>query len=137
MTVSEFGGDIDFDRNPGQGLDEELAQYVVKESPFKEFVMEQLRRAPWWMISFLVHTLVLLKQQNLEPQQVLDELERRQLKRALATLRTVLEADLAEADLMDAELSGADLQGARYNSHTRWPIGFDPKAAGAIRELSS
>ena len=43
-----------------EGLEDELDQYVEKESPFQEFVVEQLRRAPWWMISFLVHALVLL-----------------------------------------------------------------------------
>jgi hypothetical protein len=42
------------------GLEDELDQYVVSESPAREWLMEQLRRAPWWMISFLVHTLVLL-----------------------------------------------------------------------------
>jgi uncharacterized protein YjbI with pentapeptide repeats len=52
------------------------------------------------------------------------------------------------ADLSGADLSGASLQGARYNikpiqrtdaqgnpltlEPTRWPHGFDPKAAGAI-----
>ena len=45
-------------------------------------------------------------------------------------------ADLREADLRDANLRGANLYGAdldaKYNADTRWPEGFDPKAAGAV-----
>ena len=40
--------------------DENLDQYVEKETPFRDFMAEQLRRAPWWIISFLVHVLALL-----------------------------------------------------------------------------
>ena len=47
------------------------------------------------------------------------------------------EAYLGEADLTHADLAGADLQGARYNSYTSWSVDFDPRAAGAILELSS
>jgi hypothetical protein len=46
-------------------------------------------------------------------------------------------ANLTGAKLLAAELYGADLEranlaGAVYNVHTKWPDGFDPKAAGAI-----
>ena len=44
---------------------------------------------------------------------------------------------LAEEDLSHADLAGADLRGARYNRYTSWSVDFDPKAAGAILELSS
>ena len=49
----------------------------------------------------------------------------------------LLGADLSDANLRGADLSGAtlmdaDLSGALYDSFTRWPDGFDPKAAGAI-----
>ena len=40
--------------------DEDLERYVVRDSPVRDFVMAQLRRAPWWIISFLVHALALL-----------------------------------------------------------------------------
>jgi len=43
-----------------QDLEDELDQYVVTESPLREWLMGQLRRAPWWIISLLVHVLVLL-----------------------------------------------------------------------------
>jgi len=47
-------------------------------------------------------------------------------------------ADLAEANLMGADLSYAympwvRLRGARYDTHTRWPEGFDPVAARAVK----
>jgi hypothetical protein len=42
-------------------------------------------------------------------------------------------ADLSGANLGAAILVSADLSGARYDSHTIWPEGFDPVAAGAIR----
>jgi hypothetical protein len=42
------------------------------------------------------------------------------------------EADLKWADLRWANLSGADLSNATYDTYTKWPDGFDPKAAGAI-----
>jgi hypothetical protein len=57
-------------------------------------------------------------------------------------------ADLVRVHLQGANLSGADLQGAnlhgvdlagvrltraRYNQHTRWPAGFDPRGDGAVR----
>jgi len=48
-------------QDPGlQDLEDELDQYVVTDSPLREWLMEQLRRAPWWIISLLVHVLVLL-----------------------------------------------------------------------------
>jgi uncharacterized protein YjbI with pentapeptide repeats len=58
-------------------------------------------------------------------------------------------ANLAGADLGNAKLAGANLHHAHYREgsawsalaslgqqrrKTRWPEGFDPKAAGAIRE---
>ena len=49
-------------------------------------------------------------------------------------------ADLSGADLSGADLSGADLSwvnlsGAKYDISTRWPIGFNPKKAGAFLKL--
>ena len=53
------------------------------------------------------------------------------------------DADLYRADLSGAVLRGADLTGAdlreailnnaRYDRHTRWPKGFDPVKAGAVK----
>jgi len=49
----------------------------------------------------------------------------------------VREADLYAADLTGASVRGAAFDGATYRSHgddqTRWPEGFDPVAAGAVR----
>jgi uncharacterized protein YjbI with pentapeptide repeats len=42
-------------------------------------------------------------------------------------------ADLTGADLRDAYLKGADLQGAVTAGGTRWPPGFDWRAAGVTR----
>jgi hypothetical protein len=46
-------------------------------------------------------------------------------------------ADLRQADLRGASLEGdlseVRLEGARYDRRTRWPPGFDPAAAGAVR----
>jgi hypothetical protein len=39
---------------------------------------------------------------------------------------------LLGADLTNAILEGANLQGARVNSHTVFPAGFDPAAAGVM-----
>ena len=39
--------------------------------------------------------------------------------------------DLCEVDLSQAKLSGAKLDKAKYNSQTKWPVGFDPVEAGA------
>ncbi len=41
-------------------------------------------------------------------------------------------ADLSRADLYGADLTGANLTGARANRYTRWPAGFDAKAAEAV-----
>ncbi len=41
------------------------------------------------------------------------------------------EANLAGADLSEAFLSDAHLRLARHNADTKWPEGFDPRAAGA------
>lgn len=42
------------------------------------------------------------------------------------------DANLSGADLSGATLMNADLSGALYDSFTRWPDSFDPKAAGAV-----
>ena len=44
------------------GLDDELEQYIEDEEPgwFHEFLTDQVRRSPWWAISFLVHVIALL-----------------------------------------------------------------------------
>jgi uncharacterized protein YjbI with pentapeptide repeats len=42
------------------------------------------------------------------------------------------EASLFDADLSEANLSGTILKHARYNANTIWPVGFDPKAHGAV-----
>jgi uncharacterized protein YjbI with pentapeptide repeats len=44
------------------------------------------------------------------------------------------DADLRRTSFKDADLSGADLTGALYDDVTVWPAGFDPVAAGAIRQ---
>ena len=43
-------------------LDDELEQYLTDDESgwAREFVMAQVRRSPWWAISFLVHVLALL-----------------------------------------------------------------------------
>ena len=46
---------------------------------------------------------------------------------------TLTNADLRGADLSGAILTGAELEGATYNAGTRWPVGFDPEAAGCAR----
>ena len=63
-----------------------------------------------------------------------------------ATLRDarLVGVDLRAADLRSARLYGADLDGARlddadlrsarYDARTRWPTGFDPRAAGAVED---
>ena len=40
------------------------------------------------------------------------------------------QANLGWANLSDAELSETNLEGARYNSSTKWPVGFSPRRAG-------
>jgi uncharacterized protein YjbI with pentapeptide repeats len=42
-------------------------------------------------------------------------------------------ADLRGANLDEADLRGANLSEAKYNSATKWPKGFDPEAAGAVK----
>ena len=39
---------------------------------------------------------------------------------------------LTGADLRGADLRDIDLTGAKYSANTKWPEGFDPKAAGAV-----
>ena len=43
-------------------LDQELEEYIDDEEQtwWQEFVAEQLRRLPWWTISFLIHLIALL-----------------------------------------------------------------------------
>ena len=41
-------------------------------------------------------------------------------------------ADLSGADLTNANLVGAMLRLAKYNANTKWTLGFDPEAAGAV-----
>lgn len=41
-------------------------------------------------------------------------------------------ANLYGVNLSRAALRGADLRGAKYNADTKWPLGFDPEAAGAV-----
>ena len=41
-------------------------------------------------------------------------------------------ADLSEANLSEANLSRANLSDAKYSANTKWPVGFDPVAAGAV-----
>lgn len=64
------------------------------------------------------------------------------LKGAVLTNVTGL-GDVSNANFAKADLRGADLRklqwnevpiftGAKYDSKTRWPAGFDPKAAGAV-----
>jgi len=43
-------------------------------------------------------------------------------------------ADLRDAVLTDATISDTSFDGAYYNGHTRWPQGFDPRAAGALEK---
>jgi hypothetical protein len=41
-------------------------------------------------------------------------------------------ADLGGADLSGADLTAANLRGAKYSGKTKFPHGFDPKAAGMV-----
>lgn len=43
------------------------------------------------------------------------------------------EANLAKAILCGATLYNTDLRNAKYTERTKWPEGFDPEAAGAIK----
>ena len=55
MADKDFGGQ-------GAEVERELDQYIAEDeaSRLGEFVNEQVRRSPWWAISFLVHVIVLL-----------------------------------------------------------------------------
>jgi uncharacterized protein YjbI with pentapeptide repeats len=44
------------------------------------------------------------------------------------------DADLRRTSFKEADLSGADLTGALYDDTTVWPAGFDPAAAGAVKQ---
>ena len=41
-------------------------------------------------------------------------------------------ANLSGADLTNANLVGAMLRLAKYNANTKWTLGFDPEAEGAV-----
>jgi hypothetical protein len=45
---------------------------------------------------------------------------------------TLKRACLEGAILTGANLAGVDLTGARYDTETRWPVGFDPERHGAM-----
>ncbi len=55
------------------------------------------------------------------------------------TMASLVEAELTGADLCGADLGGvrnlttAILRRARFDAETRWPTGFDPLLAGAVR----
>ncbi len=57
---------------------------------------------------------------------------RRDLTEADLTEANLRKADLRGANLLRASLADAVLLGARYDASTTWPVGFDPKAHGAI-----
>ena len=40
---------------------------------------------------------------------------------------------MRSGSLQGANFEGASLRGASYDAKTRWPEGFDPDAAGAVR----
>jgi uncharacterized protein YjbI with pentapeptide repeats len=46
-------------------------------------------------------------------------------------------ANLLGADFRHADLAGATLKAARYDVYTRWPLEYDPGAAGAVLEIST
>jgi hypothetical protein len=53
------------------------------------------------------------------------------LMRANLIGASLMRANLIGAELNGTNLEGADLEGAYYDANTKWPEGFDPKAAGA------
>jgi uncharacterized protein YjbI with pentapeptide repeats len=67
-------------------------------------------------------------------------LQKADLRFANLQKASLLDANLQETDLRDvnlqaaASISTANLQGARATASTRWPDGFDWRAAGVIRE---
>ena len=54
------------------------------------------------------------------------------LQKANLDSSVLRKANLADANLLEADLTNADLRETKYSAGTRWPEGFDPKAAGAI-----
>lgn len=80
------------------------------------------------------------------PNLTLSDLRQADLRGAVLDGASLPSTDLREADLRSTDLSRCeletiginnkiyktDLEGARYDRATRWPDGFDPKAAGAI-----
>lgn len=56
----------------------------------------------------------------------------RTLDHVLLTGAQLQRADFRSADLSGALLTRADLRGALYDELTRWPLGFQPEAAGAV-----
>lgn len=71
-------------------------------------------------------------------------LSRADLSQADLNWANLTGADLSHADcrgvhlgwsiLKDAKLTGCDLTGAVYNDQTQWPDGFDPAAAGCVKQ---
>ena len=61
------------------------------------------------------------------------DLEGADLTNADLTNADLRNSILKSANLWNANLWNADLQGAEYNQQTRWPDGFDPAKAGAIK----
>ena len=61
-------------------------------------------------------------------------LEGANLRKANLSEADLTGADLRAADLREADLSGTDLRRAKYNRNTKWPDGFDLKAAEVILE---
>jgi uncharacterized protein YjbI with pentapeptide repeats len=45
-------------------------------------------------------------------------------------------AVFVNVDLREANLGSVKLQGLRYDPHTRWPTGFNPRRYGAVRQRS-
>jgi uncharacterized protein YjbI with pentapeptide repeats len=62
------------------------------------------------------------------------DLRRADLRRVELHGTDLREADLRGANLAQASLIEADLRGARSNAATRWPINFDPTAAGVLHD---
>ncbi|MFP4395993.1 MAG: pentapeptide repeat-containing protein [Anaerolineales bacterium] len=56
-----------------------------------------------------------------------------QLMGAELTSSNLADADFSGANLKGVHLRGARLRGVKYDARTRWPVGFDPIAAKAIK----
>lgn len=60
------------------------------------------------------------------------DLQHADLRDAKLGNANLIDTDLRSADLRGADLTGAYFARARYDSHTRWPAGFEPQRHGAI-----